>query len=233
MSKDEIGDRMKFYENETRMFLKAKTPIIIRIDGKAFHSLTRGLSVFDPKISEAMITTAMTLCNEIQGAQLAYTQSDEISIFIRDWDRPETQIWFNGNIQKIVSVSASMATYYFNQKIRISDKPAFFDSRVFNVPINEVTNYFIWRQLDCRRNSISSWAREFFPHRKLEGVNSEQMIKMLEDINQPWSVLDTWKRYGTGINRIPENNKFKAMIYMPWLITDRSWVESALKPNTN
>ena len=139
----ELSARMKAYEGVTKQFLMAKTPIIVRIDGKAFHTWTRGLKApFDEKFYAAMAGTAKDLVNSVQGAVFAYGQSDEISLFLRDYDTYETQAFFNGNIQKIASVTASLATAHFNEKAKQlgidRGKLALFDSRVFSLPQHEV-----------------------------------------------------------------------------------------------
>jgi tRNA(His) guanylyltransferase len=177
--KDSLGDRMKdFYENRTRIFLPRRTYTIIRIDGKAFHTYTRGLAIpFDEKFVNDMDETACYLCKNIQGAKFAFVQSDEISILLTDFDGLTTDSWFDGNIQKMSSISASLATAKFNE-LR-PNKIALFDSRVFTIssPI-EVENYFIWRQQDTVRNSISSVAQSIFSHSELNNKNSGQMQEM-------------------------------------------------------
>lgn len=115
-NKDSLGDRMKGYENISRIYLTRRTPIIIRIDGKAFHSFTRGFArPFDDVLIKSMQDTAKYLCENIMGCKLAYTQSDEISLLLVDYEKIETQAWFDNNLQKIVSVAASMATMAFNR----------------------------------------------------------------------------------------------------------------------
>ena len=114
---DELGTRMKVnYENRTKVLLPRRTYTIIRIDGKAFHTYTKGLErPFDNGLIHDMNETAKYLCKNIQGAEIGFVQSDEISILMTDFTTHQTDAWFNGNIQKIVSVAASMATSKFNQ----------------------------------------------------------------------------------------------------------------------
>ena len=115
-TKDSLGDRMKEnYENRYRIYLTRRTPVIIRIDGKAFHSFTRGFAKpWDLVFKRTMWATAKTLCENIMGCQLAYVQSDEISLLLIDYKKLTTQAWFDYNLQKICSVAASKATCYFN-----------------------------------------------------------------------------------------------------------------------
>jgi tRNA(His) 5'-end guanylyltransferase len=116
-SKDSLGDRMKEqYENRTRILLPRRIYTIIRLDGKAFHSYTRGLQrPFDQGLMDDMDNTAKFLCENIQGCKLAYVQSDEISLVLADFDDITTEAWFDGNVQKITSISAAMAAAKFNQ----------------------------------------------------------------------------------------------------------------------
>lgn len=205
--KDEIGNRMKvYYEDRARIFLPRRTYTIIRVDGKAFHTYTRGLKQpFDDGLIEDMDATACYLCKNIQGAKFAFVQSDEISILLTDFDKIDTDAWFDGNIQKMVSVAASIATSKFNQlrmtrsmkekeEMNIpysSDfyknmKLAEFDARVFTIPCDyEVENYFIWRQKDATKNSISSVALSLYSHKELESVdgNRKQEMIFLKGIN--------------------------------------------------
>ena len=110
-----LGIRMKGYEFISRLFLMKRNPVIIRVDGKAFHTFTKGMNKpFDQPLIETMQETALELCKNIQGVKLAYTQSDEISLVLTDYDKIDTQGWFNYNLQKMCSISASMTTLYFN-----------------------------------------------------------------------------------------------------------------------
>lgn len=190
--KDTLGDRMKeFYENRTRIFLPRRTNTIIRVDGKAFHTYTKGLErPFDLNFIEDMDKTAAFMCENIQGAKLAFVQSDEISILLTDFDKITTSAWFDGNIQKICSVSASLATAKFNdlrrerfenQKNGFMESPklAMFDSRTFTIPQPvEVVNYFIWRQQDTVRNSIQSMGQSLFSHKELNNKNTDEIQEM-------------------------------------------------------
>lgn len=142
---DSLGDRMKTFEKVTSDFLMRRTPVIIRLDGKAFHTFTKRINEhndpcmfngpFSEKLHWVMDMTMMQLSANIQNVKLGYTQSDEISLLLTDWEKFTTDQWFNGNIQKIVSVSASMATayfnYYFQNAFPKAQGLALFDSRVF------------------------------------------------------------------------------------------------------
>lgn len=210
--KDSLGDRMKSsYEDRYRYSFPRRTYLILRIDGRAFHTYTRGLEKpFDVKLMEAMAHTAQELVKQISGAKFAYTQSDEISILLTDFDSIETQAFFDGNIQKIVSVAASTATAEFNFKrfeqldnsTHSKQLKATFDARGFIIPDRtEVSNYFIWRQKDCTRNSLSSLAQYHFSHRELEGKNQSSLHEMLHTKGVNWAKLETEKKQGYIITR--------------------------------
>ena len=114
---DNLGMRMKaFYEQIPKFKLYRRTPVAIRIDGKAFHTFTRGFAKpFDSVLGNAMVRTMNYLCQNIQGCVFGYTQSDEITLILIDYQTFETDAWFDYEIQKICSISASMATMAFNK----------------------------------------------------------------------------------------------------------------------
>lgn len=115
--KDSLGDRMKeYYENRAKTYLNRRTPVVIRLDGKAFHSFTKKFEKpYDTVMHSAMNLTLKYLCENIQGCRLGYTQSDEITLFLSDYTKLGTDAWFDYSVQKVCSVSASMATLAFNK----------------------------------------------------------------------------------------------------------------------
>jgi tRNA(His) 5'-end guanylyltransferase len=192
--KDNIGDRMKGnYEDRSRFTLPLRSYTVIRVDGKSFHTYTRGLErPFDDGLMEDMDLTAAYLCKNIMGVKFAFVQSDEISILLTDFEEIGTQAWFDNNLQKMCSVSASMATSKFNQlRFRRTgnlDKLAEFDSRVFQIPSRtEVENYFIWRQQDTSRNSISSVAEFYYSAKQLFGKNSDEKQELIFQKGVNWN----------------------------------------------
>jgi len=221
MSGDSLGDRMKRYEDVSRHSLMRRTPVIIRIDGKAFHTFTKCLPLYDESMkvgpySEKMYTvmaaTSRVLFDKIQNAQFVYSQSDEISILLKDWDTHETQQWFDGNLQKLTSVSSSIATAAFNFLFSTIREPnwvgdlAYFDARAFNVPESEVVNYFIWRQQDASRNSIQMFGRHYFSHKQMHGRNVSQIQDMLMAEHQfNWNDAPTWMKRGFAVYRNPNS----------------------------
>lgn len=201
---DALGDRMKKqYEDRTRYMLPRRTYTIIRVDGKAFHTYCKAMKFrrpFDEQLRHSLDAAAIELCHHIQGAKFAFVQSDEISILATDFDAVETQAWFDGNVQKLCSISASIVTATFNVKIAtLKDEvpvPAFFDARVFSIPdYVEVENYFIWRQKDAERNSIQMLARCCYSHKELDGKGIPELHEMLHKKGTNWANQpNTFKR---------------------------------------
>lgn len=222
--KDQLGDRMKdFYEDRFRYKLPRRTYTIIRIDGKAFHTYTKGLErPFDNGLIEDMNETTKYLCKNIQGVKFGYVQSDEISLLLTDFDDLQTDMWFDGNLQKMCSVAASMATSKFNQlrlirkcndfgndmgvineDILQTFKMAEFDARVFQISHSvEVVNYFIWRQQDATRNSISSVAQSLYSHKELNGKSSDEKQEMIFQKGINWNDYPVRMKRGGFIDKI-------------------------------
>jgi tRNA(His) guanylyltransferase len=205
--RDDIGDRMKnCYENRSKQFLTRRTNTIIRIDGKAFHTYTSNCAKpFDWDLMADMADATKVLCQEIQGAKLGYTQSDEISIFLTDYDTLTTNAWFDNSLQKICSVAASIATFAFNSKRRDRGilAPAYFDARVFQIPEKaEVANYFLWRCQDAARNSIQMLCQSLFSPAQLHGKKVPDMHEMLYTKGYNWNDLAPNKKRGSLIRNV-------------------------------
>lgn len=172
------------YEDRTRAMLPRRTYTIIRLDGKSFHTYTRGLEKpFDQGLIEDMDNAVIAMLPEVHGARFAYVQSDEISILLTDFESIGTCAWFDGNVQKIVSVAASLMTAEFQLRrhMRVDVRGlATFDARVFTIPDRtEVYNYFVWRNKDAARNSISMVASSFCSDAELHGKNSDQKQELI------------------------------------------------------
>ena len=209
--RDDLGTRMKeFYETIPKTRLMRRCPVAIRIDGKAFHTFTRGFNKpFDEVLVKSMQRTMKYLCENIQGCVFGYTQSDEITLILLDYQTLDTDAWFDYEVQKMCSIAASMATMAFNkyfeqnvehecqigllQEYGIETKPialceaycrsmekgAMFDARVFNIPKEEVTNLVYWRQLDAARNSVQMVGQANFSHKELQGKSCNMIQDML------------------------------------------------------
>ena len=198
-NKDSLGDRMKSYEwLSTSRQLMPNCPVYARIDGRAFHTLCKGLK---KPYSMDFIQTMQEVCKYLvgeTGAVLGYVQSDEISLGWLDYSKAP----FEGRMQKLESVLASMASAKFVQYIEASKSggglhindgmdrlwhstqihiPSF-DCRVFNVPNEaELANCFLWRENDAIKNSISGMSLSFFSHKQLQNKNSDEKIAMMKD----------------------------------------------------
>lgn len=200
---DSLGDRMKGFESRYRHTLERKVPVIVRVDGRAFHTWTRGCTrPFDPQLVDAMLVATHQLADSIQGCRLAYVQSDEASFLLTDWDRPESQPWFGYDLAKVVSLAASGMTAYFNRRVVLHGVgdwaigTAQFDARAFNIPLDDVANYFLWRAKDWRRNSIQMLAQAHFSPKQLHGKKLDELLAMLEDIGEPWRELPPHLKHG-------------------------------------
>jgi tRNA(His) 5'-end guanylyltransferase len=199
MQNDSLGDRMKTYENAFRFYVPIHSYLIVRVDGKAFHTFTRHCDrPFDSHLIAAMDATALALCQEMQNSCFAYTQSDEISILLYDFTRIGTSAWFDNNMLKICSVSAALATSNFIRHFfdpdhmegpidEVIPQGLAFDGRLFILPTkDEVANYYVWRQQDCTRNSVQMAARAMFSHKECYQKNNAQLQEMLFQKGYNW-----------------------------------------------
>ena len=210
---DDLGNRMKtYYEAVPKHRLVRRMPVAIRIDGKAFHTFTRGFQKpFDEVLGNAMVRTMEYLAKNIQGCVFAYQQSDEITLLLIDYQTLDTSAWFDYEVQKMCSISASMATIAFNKyffeeardwynrqlpstlqceqnivkqwKVYkiAAEKGAMFDARCFNIPKEEACNLVYWRQLDATRNSIQMVGQANFSHSELQGCSCNVIQDMLHE----------------------------------------------------
>lgn len=223
---DDLGLRMKsYYEQISKTKLMRRTPVIIRIDGKAFHTFTRGFAKpFDMVLMKSMQETTKYLCENIQGCVLGYTQSDEITLVLVDYMKFETSAWFDYEVQKMCSIAASMATMAFNRLFKENvdayirdneagglveiytkavNKGAMFDSRVFNIPKEEVTNCIYWRQIDASRNSVQMVGQAYFSHKQLQNKSCSNIQDMLmEEHNINWNDFTVPQKRGTAVIKV-------------------------------
>lgn len=217
---DELGIRMKEnYENISKTKLMRRTPVAIRVDGKAFHTFTRGFQKpFDDLMVKSMQATMKYMCENIQGCVLGYTQSDEITLILVDYKKLNSSAWFDYELQKLCSITASMATLAFNKSfegnffncaLELEDdlqniynnarhRGAMFDARAFNIPKEEVTNLIYWRQLDATRNSIQSVGQTYFSHKELDKKTNDMIQCMLfEERGINWNDYPTHLKRGS------------------------------------
>ena len=213
--KDSLGDRIKSnYENRYRFYLPRRTNVIIRLDGCHFHTNTKKCEKpFDMRLNKVFEHTLIDLVQNIQNCKIGYHQSDEISLLLTDYNDISTEAWYDNNLQKIASVSASMCTMYFNQYTKIhypGFMESYFDSRVFVIPEEaEVSNYFLWRSQDCFRNAISSQAQALYSQKQLQNKNSNEMQEMCFEKGVNCSEIDKYIKNGRWINKNIGNFAFE------------------------
>ena len=257
-SKDSLGNRMKtYYEAIPKTSLMRRTPVAIRIDGKAFHTFTRGFErPFDTLLVNVMQQTTKKLCENIQNCVFGYTQSDEITLILVDYKDINTAAWFDYEVQKLCSISASMATLYFNKFFKqsveefdinsiIKEKEvdnykllnsykralntgAMFDSRCFNIPKEEVCNLIYWRQLDATRNSIQMVGQANFSHKELQGLTCNKIQdKLITETDINWNNYPTYLKRGTSC--LKKDSEWILDMNMPILKgEDRKYVEDLI-----
>jgi tRNA(His) guanylyltransferase len=207
--KDEFGDRMKEYEmmEAGRRFLPL-LPVVARLDGKNFSKWTKGLErPYDQRMSKVMVEVTKTLVDKTH-ACIGYTQSDEISLVYYS-DDYKSQIYFDGRIMKMTSVLASIASVRFNIEAHIHlgahtmfKPPAYFDCRVWQLPnLTEAVNSFLWRELDCTKNSVSMAARHYYSHKQLLDLGRADMMDLLMDKGVNWQNYPVYFKRGTYVQR--------------------------------
>lgn len=249
-----LGHRMKEYEAVTDLKLIKGLPVIIRLDGRAFHTFTEGFhKPFDVVFNDCMTKTMKILCESVSNCVFGYTQSDEITLVLYEKDE-KSEPWFDNRLQKLVSLTASIATLAFNEELYnyYNDQQeeiiphnklfkATFDARAFNIPKDDVVNNLIWRQNDAAKNSINSVAQAHFSHKELQGKNGSQMQDMLMLQKQyNWS-KDTPTRFKRGSACIKQEveietpqgktirTKWVIDNEMPMLVAEKSYLENLLR----
>ena len=274
MDKSDLANRMKeFYETIPKTRLMRRCPVVVRLDMRAGHTFCRGFErPFDEVFIKSMQETAKYMCENVQGCVLSYQQSDEISLILIDYKKLNSSAFFDYEVQKICSITASMATMAFNKifneniylyietdnsgnildknyipihhaHIKSAYKGAMFDSRCFNIPKEEVTNYVYWRQLDAIRNSIQMVGQANFSHRELQNKSCNDIQNMLmTQKGIDWNSLETYKQRGSCcIKKIIQNKKDDtkngAYIRSEWIIdndipifkgNDRKYIEDLI-----
>lgn len=245
----DFTQRMKEYESRNQYYLQKKIPVILRYDGKSMHTFTKHLNrPFDSVFMNTMAQTMESVSQSIQNCVFAYCQSDECSLLLLDTNNIQTAAWFEYRTDKLCSITASLATYYFNKYFkenakriislnpednysqvleRCTDIPALFDCRCFNLPKEEVISYFYNRQADCVRNSILSCGYAQFSHKELEKVNCKGIRQKLEEINKPWEDLPIYKQRGICCKK--EEEGWVTDYCMPLLVKEgREYLEAIL-----
>ena len=243
MSKDSLGDRMKDIEYRTRYMLPRRTYTIIRLDGKSFHTfLKHAKKPFDRGVMDCMQNTTLELCKQIMGCRIGYTQSDEITLILTDFSERTTEAWFDGNLQKICSISAAIATAEFNRQwttkelleqsnnpglrkeeiieVMSSLKLAQFDARVYTTSDPwEALNACTWRQNDASKNSVQMVAQSLFHHKELQNKNFSQLNEMIHSKGQNWNDYPTDCKRGAFVIRVNKGTPKEGEVqHTEWII---------------
>lgn len=249
--KNSLSNRMKSYEAVNDTALMKKCPVVLRFDGVAFHTFTKGFKKpFDDLLITTMQETMLDLCKNIQGAVFGYTQSDEISIVLIDYQTYETDAWMKYRLEKICSIGGSMASRFFNKNfiknvelLKSENKfenvvelakyerkifTADFDCRAFNVPKEDVCNCILWRQQDAEKNSVQMLAQSLYTYKELDKISVKMLQnKMFTEKGVNWNELAVPKKRGTACKK-DENNKWFIDYNMPILKEDREYVEKTI-----
>lgn len=213
---DDLGDRMKLYEGaEAGRRLMPLLPVLARIDGRSFHSFTRGMArPFDATFSGAMLDTTIALVRET-GACMGYTQSDEITLAWHS-ESNKSQIWFDGRVAKMTSQLAAQASVIFYRLVaermpKYADRVPTFDARVWSVPNRaEGANVFLWREWDATKNSLSMAASAYYSAKRLHGVNGSQKHDLLTAAGVNWNDYPAIFKRGSYVQRRTESIPFSA-----------------------
>lgn len=242
-----LGDRMKYYEKTNSPQLISRCPVILRCDGRSWHTFCRQFNKpYDLDLINLLNEAAIALCEEIQGAKLAFIQSDEISILITDYDTLYQSPWFGYKGYKMTSISAAQVSVRFYRRfiyhlikqvgtnlegaleiLADDSKETMFDSRVYNLPEDEVCNYFIWRQQDWTRNSIQMLSRSLYSQKQLQNKNTKQLQEMCFQKGHNWNDLPTFIKRGRCI--VYKDSKWQVDNEIPIFTQDRAYIENLLK----
>jgi tRNA(His) guanylyltransferase len=230
-----LKEKCEYYRGLTDYRLVPNSYIIAMVDGHCFSKMIKNKfkKPFDDDFINMMNETAKYLCENIQGAKMAYVQSDEISVLITDFDTPETDSFFGFRLCKMQSLIAAMATAKFNQmysRLNVQNKNnegidydkdltlCTFDAKVWQVPTyNDAFGWFLYRQNDCKRNSKQQTAQTYLPHKVLCGHSADEQVAMaLEQKGVDWGSFDDGKKYGRLI--------YREHVYLSQIVNNRTVV---------
>ena len=224
-----LEDRMLYLRSLTDYKLIPNDYVLIMLDGRSFSSTIKRYfkKPFDDTFINIMNETALYLCNNVQGCKFAYVQSDEISLYVTDMENENSESWFSYRMVKMCSIAASLATAKFNQLLMIDylneksietlkeQKLVEFDCKVWNVPtLNDVFAWFLFRQIDCIRNSKQMAAQTFIPHDQLKCLHTDQQIAKLKDEKSiDWNDYSDDKKFGRFL--------YKESVVIPYIIPEK------------
>lgn len=217
---------------QTSARLTYKIPVIVRLDGRSFTSFTNKMGFKKPYcdvFNRIMNNITMYLCENSHQCVYATRHSDEISLLFIDYNNENTDAFFAYKIQKMVSVLAGMASAclvkeLIQEKYDLENDVPHFDARAFNVGRGMVVPYFIYRKRDAEKNNISGWARKYYSHKQVNGLNSKDKISLLFDeqgIN--WEDVPNECKYGFHFFKVEKeisstyNDKVQYTIRKKWV----------------
>src|SRR5579872_6821289 len=217
------------YEDALRLQVPRRSYVVIRIDGRGFHTFTKHLErPYSRLLAGALDRAALALCQEMIGCRFAYGQSDEYSFLLTDFEKENAPLWFDGNVQKMVSVSASLFTAYFNRAFA-GDKVAAFDSRVLVISQRpEVAKYFLWRQLDASANSMNMLASAHYSHAELAGKSNAEKHEMLFAKSVNWAKQAADFKRGRVVKRSPEGEGWETDLTIPVFNRDAAYLDGLI-----
>lgn len=248
MSSD-LENRMRTYEEKSH-FIK-RIPVIVRIDGKSFKNFTKQEVFyinekydFSNIIIDGLVFAANNCLESGNNAKCAYIQSDEISILLTDFDYLNTEPLFNYDKEKIISYFTSVVSNSFNDYMNLFRKSnsiirpikiANFLTKAHNYPEDDVVNYFVWRQQDAIRNSISKFCRNFYSDNEMHCKNQSNMHEMLYQKGMNWATdLDDKFKNGVFIYKdkgFEENTEYKIMEKCPIFLKERDIIQNLMIKN--
>jgi tRNA(His) guanylyltransferase len=205
--KQNLGDYIKQLESQTtKQFMIPRIPIVIRLDGKSFHTFTKGLKrPYDERLSQLMVDTTKYVMKQTNPV-FAYTQSDEITLVYYN-ENIESDIIYGGKLHKLTSIIPGFATAFFNKKLgeyipEKKDDMIVFDGRVFNTPsLLDAANTVLWREIDATKNSITMASLSVYSHKEIDGKNSSQKQEMLFEKGINWNDYPNFFKKGTYLKR--------------------------------
>ena len=233
-----LEDRMRYYRNLTDYKLMPKSYVLVLLDGRSFSTMIKNKfeKPFDDKFIYMMNETAKYVCSKVEGAKFGYVQSDEISLVITDFENENTESFFGYRLTKMLSIIASLATAKFNQLMMdyrigqvegcsasagdtvqmcrdaVNDMPLYqFDCKCWNLPTyNDVFAWFLYRQIDCIRNSKQQAAQARISHKQLESLNTDEQVNLLKEMTGvDWNDYEDGKKFGRFIYRVEEEFEYK------------------------
>ncbi len=227
MSTMSLSYRMrKYYRDPYDIQFTHRMPVIVQIDGKAFHTYTRGMDKpFDDGLIKTLTSLALFLCQHIPTVQIAYGQSDEISLLLHSYKRHESQPFFDNRVQKLVSVIAGEASAFATLT---TGRRTVFAAWASVFPEAEVVNYFIDRQQDATRNSIQMVAQSLYSHKQLQYKNQSELQEMIFQRGINWNDLPVHKKRGYTVIKNQESRLWEIDLEPPIFTQDRSYIEHLL-----